>query len=1064
MSEVDKRELRKSLYKKFVKIRLTGHRNDYSETDSLLTILKYDDSRNINDNEMDALLIKFVFDKIHNLADRDMLLMAFRLLCGYDGDEIRMIGSRRRRYIFEANFITAEELASCDACKNDCDREKILENVCNRLEKQENVRIRRLCSGIANISNISSYINEENKHYDKKKYRAKIPKPSYKAKEEIETPPISTEVSTAEAPLSENQLSRYTQDNITPIEKIDSAIEATSDTKETKLPRPSYSNKSEADYSSVVDGSDSLTKEEVAKPIFPDILEARNFTETDTEINNGIDISQQTAKEKFILTPKASLWENQRLFGRDKFIDDLCQELCDGNARHLQITGMGGIGKSEILNRIYVNIADNRIKHSFDHVGLLSYNGSLAATLSNGFLYFEDNRSDKIWKYLRGLCAKRSVLLLIDDIREEQTEKFLNQDESFRELLSLKITILFASRIFIDEFENREVFPLLTKDCIQIFQRQRYIHKKIDKIPALKETDDSLLVEIIEKRAGNNTLIVARLGAMTREYGWSISQLADKLKEREFNIRKKMDSDEELQTEINKLYRVEDIRSSAERNVLEVFALFPDIPLDQKFCIESLKEDSGINNEDDFMLLLTKLSSHTWLTQHHNEEDGEISYSMHPMVKSALHKQIEDINLKNHKGLMNSTLRMIEFCVTKGEFLVIRPYMPFYVALVEFFRKKNFELALLSTALIAGYYIQSVDFDNALKFLQKALDSYEEKLDPELWLKAAIYQYIGCAYQLSYHFEKSLEYLHKALTIIENMPKDMRPDSMQIYESIAFIYHEQNNYDKELECLLKLSDMYMCTSESEQSIADIYGRIMEAYSQKGDHSTASEWKQKNLELLENNSETEYSNIADIRAKDFEEQGNISEALVWRQKDLDARVNKFGLKHPMVAHIYVEIARIYRKLSDYSKAMKYLQMALEIYMEKYGFENLLLANVFLDIADLLYDQKDYQGAIEQYEKVLAIFDHAEGSEHPIVAKAYPDIASLIASLYCIKGNFTKGLEWFYKSLHSYETRLGPDHGDTADLKRRISFYEAINRNFLLRLKLKLKTLRRFKHKR
>jgi DNA replication protein DnaC len=72
----------------------------------------------------------------------------------------------------------------------------------------------------------------------------------------------------------------------------------------------------------------------------------------------------------YILTPNAPCWKNEHLKDIADFVKNLCQEL-QNNKLHICLTGMGGIGKTEILNKIYNYYTDNPNIH-FGHIALLS--------------------------------------------------------------------------------------------------------------------------------------------------------------------------------------------------------------------------------------------------------------------------------------------------------------------------------------------------------------------------------------------------------------------------------------------------------------------------------------------------------------------------------------------------------------------------------------------------------------------------------------------------------------------------------------------------------------------
>ena len=75
-------EAAENIGNKLTEIRRQGYREDPSDTPPLLYRLGYDGFR--SPEQVEALLIKAIHHAIHNQDDRELLLMAFRLLRGYD--------------------------------------------------------------------------------------------------------------------------------------------------------------------------------------------------------------------------------------------------------------------------------------------------------------------------------------------------------------------------------------------------------------------------------------------------------------------------------------------------------------------------------------------------------------------------------------------------------------------------------------------------------------------------------------------------------------------------------------------------------------------------------------------------------------------------------------------------------------------------------------------------------------------------------------------------------------------------------------------------------------------
>ena len=344
-----------------------------------------------------------------------------------------------------------------------------------------------------------------------------------------------------------------------------------------------------------------------------------------------------------IITPRAPLWVSKDIICRDELVDLLYNKLSK-EEKHLQLIGMGGIGKTVILFRTYAKSARDK-KTCFEHVGLFIYNGNardnLAKQLDFPIPYKGLHGEAAAILFLQNLCNEKKVLLLIDDIRENPTEPF--REDAFIELLqSLRASVLLASRVRFPEMAVQEVPALSIDDCIQVFENK--YGKKV-----WEERGD--LTKIIEEKAGRNTLVVNRLGSITKDHGWSIRDLSDRLAKQNFNITKGIFDDEQLQQEINKLYLVNEKIDKTEQNILEAFSTFPSMPLSKDVCISWLCEDASVDS-DNCALLLVRLAAQTWLEKH-VAEDKKLYFSIHPIVNSAIKEQLV-INYTNHKYLIRN--------------------------------------------------------------------------------------------------------------------------------------------------------------------------------------------------------------------------------------------------------------------------------------------------------------------------------------------------------------------------------------------------------------------------
>ncbi len=336
-----------------------------------------------------------------------------------------------------------------------------------------------------------------------------------------------------------------------------------------------------------------------------------------------------------ILTPGASVWDDQNILARDEFIVSLCSDFTGNHPHHIQLLGMGGIGKTEILNKLYAKLAAKPAECGFDFVGLIHFSGSIESDLGQqieppkGYLGMQG--AEAALRYLRDVCTEHRVLLLVDDIRAQQPLPKA-KDNPLQYLTTLGASVLLASRVPFPQFEGRKVDVLPTEECIKIFERQygRAVNG---------EEERKLLTKIIEEKAGQNTLIVNRLGGMAKDPGWSIKELFDHLEAQHFSIPKGAADDETLQLEIKKLYILDKNFTPVEISILEAFSIFPAIPLALDLCKEWLSEDAGAE-PDDCARILAGLAQKTWLIRHDGEEGASAAmYSMHQVVREAVKGQ-----------------------------------------------------------------------------------------------------------------------------------------------------------------------------------------------------------------------------------------------------------------------------------------------------------------------------------------------------------------------------------------------------------------------------------------
>lgn len=359
-----------------------------------------------------------------------------------------------------------------------------------------------------------------------------------------------------------------------------------------------------------------------------------------------------------------------RIIGRDELVQSICDKL-KKERKHIQLRGMGGIGKSEILRKVYSWFLENPGEHFYAHIAYLYYSGKFKSDLDSAIDYPGKETSANPIEYLKHLANTSKVLLFIDDVRNQEPDKseIYEEDASFEEIVGSNISILFASRIMRMDFSLISVKPLPIESCIDIFLREYNANIDDDVMTAvdteccvaeaLTAEDKERLVQIIDGRAGRNTLVINRLGALARDYGWTITQLEKELIDRNFNIRQGLSEnnaeyidEQTLQDELNKLYDYNEIKDAAERSILEGFTLLADVPTDIATCAKWFSRDAEID-EDRCRIALMRLMRRSWLLSAKSKQNEVIvdNYSMHNIVRAAIKAQVE-VNRGEHQDLV----------------------------------------------------------------------------------------------------------------------------------------------------------------------------------------------------------------------------------------------------------------------------------------------------------------------------------------------------------------------------------------------------------------------------
>jgi len=702
---------------------------------------------------------------------------------------------------------------------------------------------------------------------------------------------------------------------------------------------------------------------------------------------------QKTASEQarlnYLLTYTTPVWDNQDVICRDDIIQELFAKFSTG-VRRIQVAGMGGLGKTEILVKLFFHLNQPNPPAKYDYIGFIRFNDDLESDFRSQIPYLAEYAKNHgeaaAMLFLQQICATNRVLFCIDDDRDKK-DILPKNDPNIAFLKTLNVSILFASRTEYADFEQQNLPPLSTDACIEVFQRLygQKIHS---------QKDLEILKYIIEDLSGNNTLIVNRLGTIAKEHNYSVTELEADIIKRKFHIKKGCVNEVDLQLEINKLYPLSDLANQADRSIIEAFAIFPASPLTVTLCVKWLHEDAGIA-EEDCSLTLSKLSKQRWLDKRTNITDGKVIFSMHQCVKSAVKDQTP-VEYSAHQGLVEKCGASLNKSTNAYLLQNSSSMIPFAVQVHDILFQETEPFAILSTAL-ANFYNKSADYNASLVWCQKSLTVNEEVFGKDHPDTATTYNNIAGVYNSQGQYNLALEWYFKGLAISEKVLGKDHPDTATTYNNIAVVYDNQAQYDLALEWYQKaLVVREKVLGKDHPDTANSYNNIACVYKQNGQYELALEWYQKALSIAKKvlgddhpYTSSTYNNIAVV----YDSQGQYDLALEWHQKALATREKVLGKDHPSTATTYNNIAGVYYSQGQYNLALEWCRKALSIVIKVLGEDHPSTATIYGNIAKVYYHLGENNLAFENLSRALDVFEAKLGQEHPHTVSARAAVSDL-----------------------------------------------------------------------
>lgn len=334
---------------------------------------------------------------------------------------------------------------------------------------------------------------------------------------------------------------------------------------------------------------------------------------------------------EIISNKRSILWcaplDRNRFFGREREMFDLLE--CIKDRGHCLVSGIGGIGKTELLRQVLHVVEENCM---VDEIITVQWENSLQESFAKALPFTPgDSQSDKFSNIIAGFRSREESrrLILIDNVESE-----IIKDEHLEVINSLKDAIIISSRMTkIKGFETYVIDQLSPESCTLVF-RSAY-EKKISK------NDMELLASLLENRFLRHTLTIGMVGRYMNRHDISIKELET------FEERLKTRS---LQGVYKKMYAMTDI-SETEADIMVFLSRMPRIKFDMDFFFRYYPD-----NYDRAAVIadIERLCNFGWLIY-----DGEC-VSVHPFIAECV------LSMNTEFGIIERFLRKVIAKWTSG--------------------------------------------------------------------------------------------------------------------------------------------------------------------------------------------------------------------------------------------------------------------------------------------------------------------------------------------------------------------------------------------------------------
>lgn len=659
--------------------------------------------------------------------------------------------------------------------------------------------------------------------------------------------------------------------------------------------------------------------------------------------------------------PPPNTLDRDNFVGRAEELAELRRKLEDNSRGPVFVTGLGGMGKTELVTRFCAD-------YTGGNVYFVRFRGSFTDTVALGMAAglpgYAQRKPDPKQDYaavmeLLKSCGRGDILVIDNADEKDNDFSKLRKDPAWAELGKLDMRLVITTRCSLDRAV--EVGAMEKQTLREIFDNHGVKLDDADRdalIDAVR--GHTMTVDLMARTLKHNrALKPAKLLQVMRD-----GTLPEQKLRRVGVDRNGDDAQEQIYVHLRNLFQVAEL-SEDDKTLLRWAVLLPEGGFHLDYLLAALPEEMET--------LPDAQMDRGWLN--YDPETGLVT--IHPVIRLVCREELkpDDKNCGKFLDALWDQFSWDQYDAVK------------YRQLAELFSQASEMLqdAQGNWAINAGVLWRQVGLaGNALRYAVEAVLRVGRS-SPESEKMAIACNTLGGVFGALGNHRKALENKLRAMEIREKILPADHLSLASSYNTVGSTYGPLGDHSQALKYKLKAMEIREKKLPADHpDLAQSYNNVGYSYGRLGDHAQALHYKLKALEIRKQVLPCDHPSLAITYSNIGTTYGDLHDhkkALEYKLKAMEIREKVLPANHPFLAITYNNVGCTYRELGDYNQALDYQLKALEIREKVLPADHPDLAQSYNAVGCTRMRMDDCQIAVKCIRKALEIAERTLGQEHP-----------------------------------------------------------------------------------